>query len=120
MEKQPYDDLQSLIADEKKAVIQQMFFDLWEEAYEQGIEAEVVAEILVEGSIRELVAKNGEDESSRILTDLGKLEEQGAFLPRITLQWSISGILENLLRFQQVEGLKFPSNNLFPQVFRYE
>lgn len=86
MEKQPLDDLQSLITDEKKAVIQQMFFDLWEEAYEQEIDAELVAEILIEGSIRELVAKNGENETSRVLTKLRELDEQGAFLPRITLQ----------------------------------
>lgn len=86
MEKQTQDDLETLIADEKKAIILQMFYDLWEEASEQEIEPELVAEILVEGSIRQLVTKNGDGEAGRMLSHLRKLDDHGAFLSRITLQ----------------------------------
>lgn len=85
MEQQPY-DLKSQIEDEKKAIIQQMFFDLWEDADEQGIEPELVAEILFESALRELVTKNGDGETERMLTRLRQLDEHGAFLPRFTLQ----------------------------------
>lgn len=79
-------DLKAQIAEEKKAIIQQMFADLWDEANEQGIEPELIAEILVENSIRELVTKYGDGETGRMLTRLQKLDEHGAFLPQITLQ----------------------------------
>lgn len=85
MKNPPY-DLKTQIADEKKAIIQQMFLDLWEEAGEQGIEPELIAEILVEASIRELVTKYGDGEADRMLAHLRKLDEHGAFLPQITLQ----------------------------------
>lgn len=71
---------------EQTRMIQQWFDELWEDAGEAEMEPELVARIFIQSSIRELVLKNGSQETSRIVSELKQMDEHGAFLAEITLQ----------------------------------
>ena len=71
---------------EHSRLIQQWFDELWEDANEAEIAPELVARVFIQSSIRELVLKNGSQETGRIVSELKQMDEHGAFLAEITLQ----------------------------------
>jgi len=75
-----------LAHEEQSEIMQQWFCELWEDAVEQGLDPEIIARVVIEGAVRELVHNSGEKAASRLVTRMKELEEHGAFLSEVTLQ----------------------------------
>jgi len=85
-EKNDRDKLDALIEREKRAYAREYFCEVWENALEEGIDPEILAEAMIEGALSELAVKNGASEASRLIDQLKELDKLGLFPANRTLQ----------------------------------
>lgn len=86
MQRAPSENLEELILEQKKLVAESYLLELWEDAVNDGIEADIVARVLIRGSLLELARKHGEQEALSVIHELTELEADGNFLPLKTIQ----------------------------------
>lgn len=86
MNSEDKDKLDVLIEKEKRAYAREYFSEIWENAVDEGIDPEILAEALVEGSLDELVIRFGAGEASKLIAQLQQMDELGMFPAVKTLQ----------------------------------
>ena len=74
------ENLDELIAREKRALIREYFEDVWTELKNEGLETPVIVETFVEAALDRLANESGSEEASRLIAHIKNLEEMG-FLP---------------------------------------
>ena len=80
------DKLEQLIAQEKRAYAREAFQEFWDGATNEGIEADILAEIAVETALNELSHAQGRVKVSRLITQFKKMDELGLFPASKTMQ----------------------------------
>jgi len=80
------DDLDTLIENEKRALIEECFHEVWTELVEEDIDAGLVAEVFAEAVLKRLTVERGSQQASKVIAHLNELDQMG-FLPLVrTLQ----------------------------------
>ena len=80
------EDIDILINNEKRALVEECFLEVWTELTEEGIDPAVIAEIFVEAALKRLVREKGNEHASRLLAHFRELDEMGFLPPTRTLQ----------------------------------
>lgn len=65
--------------DSQKKIALELFLNAWEKASEQGVEADLLCEVMIYMAITDLVADRGEDEVSDLLETLPERILDGEF-----------------------------------------
>ena len=78
--------LDNLILEEKRTIAREYFCDVWESAICEGIDAEIIADELISGVLKELCRNSGEGAVSKFVSKLGEREALGSFVPDRILQ----------------------------------
>ncbi|MEM7067804.1 MAG: hypothetical protein AAF478_02890 [Pseudomonadota bacterium] len=74
------EDLDLLIENEKRSLIEEYFTDAWNELSEEGIDPKLVAEVFTEFTLRNLAKERDGASVSALLSHLNELDQMG-FLP---------------------------------------
>lgn len=80
MKSQTADDIDTLIENEKRALAEECFREVWNELTDEGIDANIIAEVFVEAALKRLVDERGNDQASKLISHFKELDEMG-FLP---------------------------------------
>lgn len=80
------DNLDILIEQEKRAFAREHFFEMWDMAIADGVEAEILAEAIVEGALGELIKASGKSRAGVLIKKLEEMNELGMFPAFRTLQ----------------------------------
>ncbi len=80
------EDLDTLIENEKRALIEQCFREVWAELTDEDIEPGLVAEVFAEATLKRLAKERGGEKASKLIAHLIELDEMGFLPPERTLQ----------------------------------
>ncbi len=80
------DKFEQLIAQEKRAYARESFGEFWSNSVADGVEAEVLAETVIEAALNELSHTQGSREASRLISQFKKMDELGLFPAGKTMQ----------------------------------
>lgn len=86
MNSQKIDEIDALILEEKKSIAREYFVEAWEAAIADGIDADLIAETMVEGSLNELASHKGDVEAAKLISAIRSMETNGEFLGDKTIQ----------------------------------
>lgn len=79
------DDLKTLIEREKRNLADEYFNEIWEAALEDGIDGNIMAEALLQGSLSKLSEDNCV-EASRLINHYKEMDEMGLLRGTRTIQ----------------------------------
>lgn len=80
------DELDNLILEEKKRIALEFFDEAWSSAMQEGIEAYILAESVLQTALTRLSEAEGDASVGGLVGALAKRHEWGDFHPRKTLQ----------------------------------
>lgn len=86
MNSQKIDQIDALILEEKKSIAREYFVEAWESAIADGIDADLLAKTMVEGSLNELASNKGDEEAAKLIGAIRSMETNGEFLGDKTIQ----------------------------------
>ncbi|MEM9279851.1 MAG: hypothetical protein AAGA76_14885, partial [Pseudomonadota bacterium] len=61
------EDIDALIENEKRSLVEECFREVWTELTDEGIDPSVVAEVFVESALKRLVSERGDEQASKLL-----------------------------------------------------
>ena len=80
MKKEVSQDIDTLIENEKRALVEECFREVWAELTEEAIDPALIAETFIESALKRLVVERGNEQASKLLAHFRELDEMG-FLP---------------------------------------
>ncbi len=78
--------IDELIIEEKRNMAREQFSELWDNAVEEGIEIEIIADELILGALLELAKNRGDQAVQAFVASINKREKAGEFIPNRVLQ----------------------------------
>ena len=73
-------EIDELIEEQQRELARQYFAEIWENAVADGIDTEIVAEVIIERSLHEIARHQGNNAASRLISHFNELDKLG-FLP---------------------------------------
>jgi len=80
------DEIDAMILEEKKSIAKEYFSEIWEAAAADGIEPKLMAETLIQNSLKQLAEARGDDAANKMIFDIRAMEASGEFLLDKTFQ----------------------------------
>lgn len=86
MNYEPHENLEDLIAEEKRLIAEEHLLEAWEAGLVDGIENEIIATAFAKSVLKRLAKVNGTDAVARLLNELTLMNDTGDFIPGKTIQ----------------------------------
>lgn len=86
MNSEPLEDLDALIAEEKRLVAEELFYEAWESGLQNGIDSDILAASFARKLMMHVTGLNGETAAGELLANLNRMQDSGDFVQNKTLQ----------------------------------
>ena len=79
-------DIDTLIQNEQKALVRECFGEIWEELTLEELNSALIAEVLIESSLKKLMAEKGDSAAINVLDKLKQKVDFGILMDSRVLQ----------------------------------